>query len=193
MGNGTGSWRRSVNRAVDLLTVQVWPSKWSKAIPRQRSDGRASAGPVPPTHSFRCTRMTTEVSASISPNAPSSTFSVKPATMRPAWVRSGSAACPIRGMNRKSSVVTTSVAAEASSDSVSRSRPRMAEEGRGADAATLSASPSKWRDIRSHVPATTNTTKSARNTALVVTGETATSAKKARNAMSRASRSVRRV
>ncbi len=137
--------------------------------------------------------MTIEVSASISPKAPSSTFSVKPATMRPAWVRSGSAACPIRGMNRKSTVVTASVATEASSESVSRSRPIADTDGRGAAPVRLSVSPSRWRDIKSQVPAATNTTNRARNTALVVTGETATSAKKARKEMSRASRRVRRV
>ena len=112
-------------------------------MPRQRRDGSASAGPGPPLHSFKCTRMTTEVSASISPKAPSSTFSVKPATMRPPWVRSGSAAWPIRGMNRKSTVVTASVASEASSESVSRSRPSADTDGRGAVAGTVSLSPSR--------------------------------------------------
>ena len=61
------------------------------------------------------------------------------------------------------------------------------------DADGVSASVSRWRSISRPVATTRNATNRPRYTTLVVTGDTATSMKKARNAMSRASHSVRRV
>jgi hypothetical protein len=97
-------------------------------------------------------------------------------------------------MIRNSSAVTTMVAAEAVSDRPSRSRPRPATGRAGnAGASALSASLSRWRSISSQVLRTRKATNRPRNTTLVVTGDTATSMKKPRKAMSRASRGVRRV
>ena len=135
--------------------------------------------------------MITVASVSISPYAPSSTRSEKPDTMRETCGRSGSAAWPTRGMMTNSAAVITMVPAEAASERPTRSRRTRSIGGDGGLA--RSASLSRCRSISSQVPTTRNTTKRPRNTTLVVTGDTATSMKKARNAMSRSSRSVWRV
>ncbi len=57
--------------------------------------------------------MTTLWSVSMSPKLPRSTRSAKPVTMRPSWARSGSAACPTRGITKKSPPASEKVMAAA--------------------------------------------------------------------------------
>ena len=109
-------------------------------MPRQRRFGRVSgvAGP-----SGKRTRITTLGSLSISPKAPRSTWSEKPDTMAPSFVRKGSAAWPTRGMTKKNTAVTARVAAEAASERPRSGGPshRAPVTAAGPGAPTRSASP----------------------------------------------------
>ena len=100
------------------------PSYVSRATPRHLRFGSRSGSATACSGMF--TRMATALSVSISPNDPSSTRSAKPVIIRAAWILSVRAACPMRGITKKSAAVMTSVASEAPKESPRSSRPRPA-------------------------------------------------------------------